>query len=66
MTASESTAVELSTIAESVGRSRGRVAALAEPWMGTERDDLVTVIHEAERQLRTAERTLLRAVRIAR
>lgn len=66
MTASESTAVELSTIAESVGRSRGRVAALAEPWIGTERDDLVTVIHEAERQLRTAERTLLRAVRIAR
>jgi len=66
VTASESTAVELSTIAESVGRSRGRVAALAEPWIGTERDDLVTVIHEAERQLRTAERTLLRAVRIAR
>jgi hypothetical protein len=66
VTASESTAVELSTIAESVGRSRGRVAALAEPWMGTERDDLVTVIHEAERQLRTAERTLLRAARIAR
>jgi hypothetical protein len=66
VTAAESTAVELSTIAESVGRSRSRVAALAEPWMGTERDDLVTVIHEAERQLRVAERTLLRAARIAR
>ena len=66
MTAAESTAVELSTIAESVGRSRSRIAALAEPWMGTERDDLVTVIHEAERQLRVAERTLLRAARVAR
>jgi hypothetical protein len=66
VTAAESTAVELSTIAESVGRSRSRIAALAEPWMGTERDDLVTVIHEAERQLRVAERTLLRAARVAR
>jgi hypothetical protein len=61
----ESTAVELATIADSVGQYRRRVADLAEPWIGTERDDLVTVIHEAERQLRNAERTLQRAARAA-
>ena len=62
----ESTAVELSTIADNVGRFRRRVADLAEPFVGSERDDLVTAIHEAERQLRNAERTLLRAARTAR
>ena len=62
-TSAESTAVELSTIADSVGRARRRVADLAEPLLGTERDDLVRAIYEAERQLRSAERTLLRAAR---
>ena len=61
----ESTAVELSTIADSIGLYRSRVADLAEPFIGTERDDLVTMIHEAERQLRAAERTLQRAARAA-
>ena len=65
MSASESTARELATIADSIGDYRRRVAALAEPWVGTERDDLVVAIHEAERQLRLAERTLLRAVKSA-
>ena len=64
-TSAESTAVELSTIADNVGQFRRRVADLAEPFAGSERDDLVTAIHEAERQLRTAERTLLRAARVA-
>ena len=62
----ESTAVELSTIADNVARFRSRVAGLAEPFAGSERDDLVTAIHEAERQLRNAERSLLRAARVAR
>ncbi len=61
----ESTAVELSTIADNVGQFRSRVADLAEPFVGSERDDLVTAIHEAERQLRNAERSLLRAARTA-
>jgi hypothetical protein len=39
------------------------VAALAEPWIGTDRDDVVGAIHEAERQLRNAERTLIRAIK---
>lgn len=60
-----STATELATIADNVAQYRARVADLAEPWVGSDRDDLVVAIHEAERQLRTAERTLLRAARTA-
>ncbi|WP_394934880.1 hypothetical protein [uncultured Ilumatobacter sp.] len=64
MTASlERTSSELLTIADNIGRYRERVADLAEPFVGTDRDDIVGVIHEAERQLRSAERTLQRAIR---
>ena len=64
MTASlERTSSELLTIADNIGRYRERVADLAEPFVGTDRDDIVGVIHEAERQLRSAERTLQRAMR---
>jgi hypothetical protein len=59
----ESTAAELAAIAENVAQYRSRVAGLAEPWIGTDRDDVVTAIHEAERQLRNAERTLVRAIK---
>ncbi len=59
----ESTAAELAAIADNVAQYRSRVSGLAEPFIGTERDDVVTAIHEAERQLRTAERTLIRALR---
>ena len=59
----ESTAAELSAIADNVAQYRSRVAGLAEPWIGTDRDDVVAAIHEAERQLRTAERTLNRAIK---
>ena len=58
-----STAAELAAIADNVAQYRSRVAGLAEPWIGTERDDVVTAIHEAERQLRNAERTLMRAIK---
>ena len=50
-------------MADNVGRYRERVAGLAEPFVGTDRDDIAGVIHEAERQLRSAERTLQRAIR---
>jgi cob(I)alamin adenosyltransferase len=60
----ESTAAELAAIADNVAQYRSRVANLAEPFVGTERDDVVTAIHEAERQLRSAERTLIRALRV--
>lgn len=62
----ESTAAELSAIADNVAQYRARVAGLAEPFLGSERDDIVTAIHEAERQLRNAERSLIRALRATR
>ena len=62
----QSAATQLSIIADGVGQYRARVAELAQPFVGTTRDDLVTAIHEAERQLRNAERGLIRAARIAR
>ena len=62
----ESTAAELAAIGDNVAQFRARVADLAEPFIGTERDDVVTAIHEAERQLRNAERTIVRALRALR
>ena len=59
----ESTAAELTAITDNVAQYRSRVAGLAEPWVGTERDDVAAAIYEAERQLRNAERTLNRAIR---
>lgn len=54
---------ELQVVADLVERQRDRVGALAEPFMGTERDDIVSVVREAERQLLMAGRALRRAVR---
>jgi len=59
-----STAAELAALAETVGRSRQRVAGLAEPYLGTEREDIVAAVYEAERQLRGAERALQRALKL--
>lgn len=61
-----SLAAELSALTETITRSRERVAALAEPYLGTEREDIVSALYEAERQLLTAERALDRALRTAR
>ncbi len=57
------TSAELLAIVEGVSRSRGRVAGLAEPFLGSEREDVAMALHEAERQLRSAERSVLRAVK---
>ncbi len=62
----EATAAELSAAAEAVGSYQRRVGALAAPHLGTEREDLVMAIYEAERSLRSAERQLQRAVKLAR
>jgi len=59
----QTTANELHVITDTVDRQRARVASLAEPYLGTDRDDIVTTIHEAERQLLMAVRALRRAVR---
>lgn len=58
-----SAAAELHVIADTVERQRERVAAIAEPYIGTEREDVVTTVHEAERQLLIATRTLRRAIK---
>jgi hypothetical protein len=59
------TAAELSAAAEAIATYQRRVAALAGPHLGTDREDLVAAIYEAERSLRTCERLLQRAVKIA-
>ncbi|MEM1333012.1 MAG: hypothetical protein AAGG08_06085 [Actinomycetota bacterium] len=62
----EATATELATVADNIGQFRTRVGSIAERHLGTDRDDLVAAIHEAERQLRVAERAVARAVKTAR
>ena len=62
---SSATAAELSAAADAIEGYRRRVGDLAGPHLGTERDDLVSAIYEAERSLRTAERLLQRALKLA-
>ncbi len=59
-----STAAELAAVADTIGRSRNRVAGLAEPYLGSEREDIVAAVYEAERLLRGAERALQRALKL--
>ncbi len=59
------TATELSAAAEAIATYRRRVAGLAAPLLGSEHDDLVSAIYEAERSLGTAERVLQRAIKVA-
>lgn len=58
-------AAELAAAADAVGTYRRRVADLVGPSLGPHQDDLVAAIYEAERALRTAERTLQRARKVA-
>ena len=58
-----STFAELSVIADLIERQRERVAGLAEPFVATEREDIVVAVHEAERQLLMASRALRRAIK---
>ena len=58
-----SAANELSVITDTVDSLRERVGAIAEPFLGTDREDVVTTVHEAERQLLMAGRALRRAIR---
>jgi hypothetical protein len=56
-------AAELHVIADTIERQRERVGALAHPFLGTDREDIVSTVHEAERQLLMAIRALRRALR---
>ena len=58
-----STAAELAAITDSIDRSRQRMADLAQPYVGSERDDIVTAIYEVERTLLATQRALKRASR---
>jgi hypothetical protein len=58
-----SVAAELHVIADTIDRQRERVGALAHPFLGTDREDIVTTVHEAERQLLMATRALRRALK---
>jgi hypothetical protein len=58
-----SAAAELSVIADTIDRQRDRVGGIAEPFLGTEREDVVSTVHEAERQLLIATRALRRAIK---
>ena len=62
---SATTAAELSAALEAVGSYRRRVGELVVPHLGTEREGLIAAIYEAERALRTAERVLQRALKVA-
>lgn len=58
-------AAELHVIGDQVDQLRARVGGLAEPFLGTDREDLVSAVHEAERQLHMAARALQRALKTA-
>ncbi|HZI43587.1 MAG TPA: hypothetical protein VFD53_00120 [Ilumatobacter sp.] len=58
-----SAAAELAVMADTIERHRERVAALVTPFLGTEQEDVVTSIHEAERQLMIATRALRRSIK---
>jgi len=61
-----SASAELQALIETVGRAKDRVSRLAQPFLGTEREDVVSAVYESERLLRSAERALERAARSAR
>lgn len=58
-------AAELAVMAEGTARYQERVAELRSGNLGEQHDDLVSAIHEAERALRSAQRALMRANRMA-
>lgn len=60
------TAAELGAVTDTVERSRSRVGQLAEPYLGGEREDVISAIYEAERALLGAERALHRALKLLR
>ena len=62
----DTTAAELSALADSLERTRDRVGQLVEPYLGTEREDVVAALLEAEREVRSAARALQRALKAVR
>ena len=59
----DSTAAELAALADAIDRARGRVGGLADPFLTTDREDIVSALYESERALLAAGRTLQRALK---
>jgi hypothetical protein len=55
---------ELGAAAEVVGDYQRRVGRLAD-GLGSDRDDLIAAIHEADRSLGVADRAIRRAIKVA-
>ena len=62
---STATVAELSSAAEAISNYQRRVSGLAANHAHDDREDLLAAIHEAERSLGIAERTLRRAIKLA-
>jgi hypothetical protein len=58
-------AAELSSLHSAVTDAARRIGAIAAEYEGTEREDLLGALYEAERNLRAALRQLERAERLA-
>jgi len=57
---------EIGAIADGIDMYRSRVAGLAEPLVGSPKEDLIAALYEAERALRTAHRAMRRAKDVSR
>ena len=60
-----SDAAELSSIVGILTDLEGRLEAMAHRYTGTEREDLLAALYEAERSVRAARRQVERAERLA-
>ncbi len=56
----------LTSLSTQLGEWESRLSQLATSYEGTDRDDLVSALHEAERQVRSASREIRRAQRLLR
>lgn len=61
----DSTIAELRSVADWLERQRSRIAGMSEKFVGTDREDVLIALHEAERQLDLANRAVDRAARSA-
>jgi hypothetical protein len=59
-------AAELSSLSTTLTDLERRVAAIAGRWEGTDHDDVVAALYDAERNLRAANRGVERAERLLR
>jgi hypothetical protein len=65
MTISSDTAA-LTSLASQLADCEARLEQMATRHSGTDRDDLISALHEAERQVRSAAREIRRAQRLLR